>query len=48
MTLKARQDVNHVDFDDHMTVFIEYIVIGNKYCGSQVVWIIYIINNYET
>lgn len=37
MTLKGRRDVDHEAFGDHMTLFIGYIVIGNKYCGSQVV-----------
>lgn len=36
---KGRQDVDHVTFIDHATVFIiiAYIVIGNKHRGSQVV-----------
>lgn len=41
--LKGDGDVDHVAFGDHMTLFIGYIVISNKYYGSQVVWIVYII-----
>lgn len=37
MTFKKGQDFDHVASVDHKTVFIEYVVIGNKYCGSQVV-----------
>lgn len=30
-----------VTFVDHMTVIIKCIVIGNKHCASQVVWIVF-------
>lgn len=43
---KGRQDVNDVTFFDHMTVIIKYIVLGNKHCWGQVVWIVYIIQSF--
>lgn len=33
-------------FIDHMTVITENIAIDNKHCEHQVVWIVFIINNY--
>lgn len=35
--VKGRQNDDHVTFIDQMTVIIEYIIIVNKHCRSQII-----------
>lgn len=49
LQIKGRQDVKHVTFLKHYSYFdtCTYIVVGNKYCKSQVVWTVFIIKKYD-